>query len=76
MAYPRQPCDSFFVESQDARHDPRATQEYIKMMGRRKQEAMANTLSAQAADSYLSDIVEHMMQMEVIALITSTSTSC
>jgi hypothetical protein len=42
----------------------RATQEYIKMVGRRKQEDMANELSRQACDTYLDDIVDHMRTME------------
>jgi hypothetical protein len=49
-------------------YPPRPTQEYIKMMGRRRQEAMANELSRQACDTYMDDIVNHMRQMEVISL--------
>lgn len=60
MAY-RQPCDSYFVE--DA-YPQRATQEYLKMIGRRKQEAMANELSRQACETYMDDILKHMQQME------------
>jgi len=60
MAY--QTCDTFFVE--DA-YPPRNSQDYIKMMGRRRQEAMANELSRQACDAYLEDIVKHMKHMEV-----------
>ena len=62
MAYHRQPCDSYFVEEA---YPQRATQEYLKMIGRRKQEAMANELSRQACDTYMEDIVKHMRQMEV-----------
>ena len=62
MAYHRQPCDSYFVEEA---YPQRATQEYLKMVGRRKQEAMANELSRQACDAYIEDIVNHMQQMEV-----------
>ena len=65
MAYHHQPCDSYFVEEA---YPQRATQEYLKMMGRRKQEAMANELSRQACDTYMEDIVKHMQQMEVIYL--------
>ncbi|PMD31420.1 hypothetical protein L207DRAFT_591383 [Hyaloscypha variabilis F] len=61
MAYHHQPCDSYFVEEA---YPQRATQEYLKMMGRRKQEAMANELSRQACDAYMEDIVKHMQQME------------
>jgi hypothetical protein len=58
-------CDSYFVETDDAPYTSRAPQDYVKMIGRRKQEAMANELSRQASDSYLDDIVNHMKQMEV-----------
>jgi hypothetical protein len=56
-------CDSYFVESDDAYI--RQSQDYIKMIGRRKQEAMADELSRQASDLYLEDIVNHMKHMEV-----------
>ncbi|TAQ90788.1 hypothetical protein B7494_g845 [Chlorociboria aeruginascens] len=65
MAY--QPCDTFFVES-DPGYPPRSSQDYIKLIGRRKQEAMANELSRQAAETYLEDMVEHMRQMELQTL--------
>lgn len=64
MAYhmKQQPCDSYFVESDAC---PRAApQEFLKMMGRRKQEAMAEELSRQASDAYLEEIKNHMKQME------------
>lgn len=44
---------------------PQRRQEFIKMMGRRKQEEMANELSRQACEAYADDIVKHMEQMEV-----------
>lgn len=61
-----QPCDSFFVETEDAsmyqgRPDSR---EYAKMVRRQRQELMANELSKQAVDDYLEDIMRHMRQME------------
>lgn len=67
MAYHhmKQPCDSYFVESDDGPYPPRAPQECLKLIGRRKQEAMANELSRQASDAYMEDIVNHMKQMEV-----------
>ena len=68
MAYHKmkqQPCDSYFVESDDAQYPPRAPQEFLKLIGRRKQEGMANELSRQASEDYLVDIVNHMKQMEV-----------
>jgi hypothetical protein len=58
-------CDSYFVETDDAPYSTRAPQDYVKMIGRRKQEAMANELSRQASDAYMDDIVNHMKQMEV-----------
>ena len=61
----QQPCDSYFVESDDALYS-RAPQEFLKIMGRRKQEAMADELSRQASEDYMDDIVNHMKQMEVI----------
>ena len=68
MAYHHhQPCDSYFVEDEyPLRSNP--TQEYLKMMGRRRQEAMANELSRQACDTYVDDILKHMEQMEVNSL--------
>jgi hypothetical protein len=35
------------------------------MIGRRKQEAMANELSRQACETYIEDIHAHMKHMEV-----------
>jgi hypothetical protein len=64
MAYHHQPCDTYFVESHDS-YPQRSTQDYIKLIGRRKQEAMANELSRQACDTYMEDIVDHMHHMEV-----------
>jgi hypothetical protein len=67
MAYQPQPCDTYFVESHDS-YPQRAPQDYIKLIGRRKQEAMANELSRQACDTYMDDIIDHMRQMEVNSL--------
>lgn len=65
MAYnPHQPCDTYFVEPQDT-YTPSSSQDYIKMIGRRRQEAMTDILSRQACESYIEDIVGHMKQMEV-----------
>ena len=66
MAYQHhQPCDTYFVES----HDPtRAREDYIKAIGRRRQQAMADELSRQACETYIEDIVGHMKQMEVNSL--------
>jgi hypothetical protein len=38
------------------------------MIGRRRQEAMANELSRQACETYVEDIMGHMKQMEVNSL--------
>jgi hypothetical protein len=65
MAYQKKPCDSYFVETHDSSYHQRAPQDYLKMLGRRKQEAMANELSRQACDTYVEDIMNHMKQMEV-----------
>jgi hypothetical protein len=68
MAYHQhQQCDTYFVESYDT-YPPRSSQDYIKMIGRRRQEAMADELSRQASETYLDDIVGHMKQMEVNSL--------
>jgi hypothetical protein len=65
MAYARrQPCDSYFVESQDS-FPAASNQDYVKMIGRRRQQAMADMLSKQAYEGYVEDIVAHMKQMEV-----------
>ena len=65
MAYSRhQPCDSYFVESQDS-FPTSSNQDYVKMIGRRRQQAMADILSKQAYEAYVEDIVAHMKQMEV-----------
>lgn len=66
MAYHNQPCDSYFVE--DEYPSRQTQQDYIKMAGRRRQEAMANELSRQACDTYMEDIIGHMQHMEVISL--------
>jgi len=64
MAYARrQPCDSYFVESQDS-FPAASNQDYVKMIGRRRQQAMADMLSKQAYEGYVEDIVAHMKQME------------
>lgn len=72
MAYNNQPCDTYFVESHD-QYTQRAPQDYVKLVGRRKEEAMANELSRQACDTYMEDIVDHMRNMEVGCLCIQTS---
>jgi hypothetical protein len=66
MAYnqQQQPCDTYFVE--EAYAPARSHQrDYVKEMGRRRQQAMADELSRQACDTYMEDIVAHMRNMEV-----------
>jgi len=66
MAYHQhQPCDTYFVEPQDAVYHQQARQDYLKMIGRRRQQELADELSNLASDTYLADIVDHMKQMEV-----------
>lgn len=65
MAYNHQPCETFFVE--DA-YTQRTPHEMVQMLGRRKQEAMANELSRQASEAYLDDMISHMKHMEVNSL--------
>ncbi|KAH8594787.1 G1/S-specific cyclin CLN1 [Bisporella sp. PMI_857] len=59
----RPACDTFFVESYQPSY-LQTSQEKMKELGRRRQQAMADELSRQACDTYLEDIVEHMQQME------------
>lgn len=64
MAY-RQPCDTYFVESNEpAIYNHRTAQEQMKEIGRRRQMAMADELSRQAGETYMEDIVQHMHHME------------
>jgi len=65
----RQPCETYFVESQDPQgYNTRSSQEQVKEFGRRRQLAMADELSRQACEAYMEDIVEHMEHMEVSKL--------
>ncbi|KAH8816421.1 cyclin-like protein [Xylogone sp. PMI_703] len=60
-----QPCDSYFVESDEPSYGPKHdSRELAKLIGRQKQEAIANELSRQACESYMEDIIQHMQQME------------
>ncbi|KAG9234661.1 cyclin-like protein [Amylocarpus encephaloides] len=67
MAYRSEPCDTYFVESQDP-YAQRSARDLIKLMGRQKQDAMAAELSRQASETYEDDIVKHMHQMEAETL--------
>jgi cation transport regulator ChaC len=69
MNYQHQPCDTYFVESDDGVYASRTdNREFAKIIARQRQELMANELSRQVCDEYLGDIVMHMKRMEVNAL--------
>jgi hypothetical protein len=71
MAYNRQQqCDTYFVESQES-FPAASNQDYAKMLGRRRQEAIGDVLSRQAYEAYVEDIVDHMKQVEVNSPATS-----
>jgi hypothetical protein len=70
-----QPCDSYFVESHDS-FPASSNQDYAKMIGRRRQQAMADVLSKQAYEAYVEDIVAHMKQVEVDCPISVLSLLC
>lgn len=78
MAYTQsQQCETYFVE--DAyKPAPRTQQrDYVKEMGRRRQQAMADELSRQACDTYMEDIIDHMRNMEVSSpLARFTNSPC
>lgn len=78
MAYqPHQPCETYFVESDDYSWVQQQRQYQEKMAGRRKQQQMADELSRQATEQYHDDIVVHMQRMEVNILRHSLfGTSC
>ncbi|KAI1003322.1 hypothetical protein K3495_g4879 [Podosphaera aphanis] len=58
--------DGFFVE--DCTLPSRSTHDYIKRIGRLRQEALANELSRQASETYMDDIARHMYHMEELTL--------
>jgi hypothetical protein len=59
-----QPCDTFFVESDDIAHrlDPK---EHAKLIARERQYAIADQLSTLAKEEYLDDCLSHMLEMDV-----------
>jgi hypothetical protein len=62
-----QPCESYFVESQDdewftSRRDAR---ERAKQFARERQLLIAEDLSRLTCDEYQSDVLKHMEHMEV-----------
>ncbi|OKL64029.1 hypothetical protein UA08_00107 [Talaromyces atroroseus] len=72
MACPRpatahQPCDTFFVESDDMhpRMDPK---EQARLIARERQYAIADQLSTLAKEEYLDDCLSHMLQMDTATL--------
>jgi hypothetical protein len=65
MAYQREPCDTYFVESEDSTYQQPSMRDLIKMKVLQRREQMANELSRLASDLYIEDITKHMHQMEV-----------
>lgn len=57
-----QPCDSYFVESQDSAAELRQYEGIIK---RQRQDRIADELSMEIRSQYMNEIVEHMAFMEV-----------
>jgi len=64
MAYPRQPDNTFFVESDEPVQRTINARDAAKMLARSKQEMIANELSRLACDEYLEDVMQHMRHME------------
>lgn len=64
---PHQPCDSYFVETDDTTaiiSDAERLQ-YESIIKRQRQERIADELSQEVRAEYLPEIVEHMAAMEV-----------
>lgn len=57
-----QPCDSYFIESQDSAAERRQYEGIIK---RQRQDRIADELSMKIRSQYMDGIVEHMAFMEV-----------
>ena len=72
MAYSQYTCDSYFVESHEDREkrfrdEIRERERFAK---RQTQYAIAEELSQLASQEYLTDVLQHMEDMEVEHLIT------
>lgn len=67
MAYYPQPCDSYFVESQD-RYQQRLRderRESARLEKQQRQIAIAEELSQKVSNEYRHDVLQHMEMMEV-----------
>lgn len=62
MPHQQQPCDTYFVESDDNVSDRRHYEAIIK---RQRQERIGEQLSHDVRREYMADIVQHMATMEV-----------
>ena len=62
MPHQQQPCDTYFVETDDNTSDRLHYEAIIK---RQRQDRIGDQLSLQARQEYLKDIVQHMATMEV-----------
>jgi pyruvate formate-lyase activating enzyme-like uncharacterized protein len=64
---PRQPCDSYFVETDDTTVVISTAErlQYESIIKRQRQERIADELSLEVRAQYLPEIVEHMAEMEV-----------
>jgi predicted Ser/Thr protein kinase len=64
---PHQPCDSYFVETQDstALISDEERRQYESIIKRQRQERIADELSLEVRSQYLDEIVDHMGVMEV-----------
>lgn len=71
MAYinmaPHQPCDSYFVETEDTTCVISTAErlQYESIIKRQRQERIADELSQEVRAEYLPEIVDHMAAMEV-----------
>lgn len=64
---PHQPCDSYFVESEDpiATISDEERRQYESIIKRQRQERIADELTLEVRSQYLDEIVDHMGVMEV-----------
>lgn len=62
MPHQQQPCDSYFVETDDTASDRLHYEAIIK---RQRQDRIGEQLSQQARQEYMADIIQHMGTMEV-----------
>lgn len=63
---PHQPCDSYFVETDDTTAISATERlQYESIIKRQRQERIADELSMEVRAEYLPEIVDHMAAMEV-----------